>query len=581
VQQAFREKNYTLASLPPEAGKWNVKLMGSGSIELFVAADKRVKVSLEEPQPNSRLPMGKELSFSGSIWHNGERVVGDKWRLEAELTQPGGESSKVQLQPPAEDAPSSSFSGSYSSTDVLGDYTVTLRAFEGQRAVAWQTFHLYIDDIPLVDVQLWHNEKDFRQGDKLGINAELVAGGSKLNPAQESDPLELDEFQAVLRPIASSDDSAAREIPLFDDGSSLHSDAVAQDGSFGNILELTDTGGWEVEVSASGRYKGRPFRDSHVVSSFEVLPAARVLASLEELDSEGQVDWLSPGSSRQVTILLQSDSTRAEEVVLEKPEESAPIVYSEREITLQPGESKRIRLDLAVADEANIGQHDVKLQLAIENPGVSVEPETLGLSARVRSSRDVFLHRFGVPLMVIGGIVALLLLIVIVGNVLYSYSRFRQQAIHASLIYWPQDGERELSGRRLKLRSGALGSSVVIASESQGKEADYVLPEIKRPFSFMIASILPETSGPQFISGFKSLLNRQHNTGTEVRGLGRTRLSYGGLIRVSVQLYSGDSFEVGGYVFEYYDERRKDVSHVNLDVIPEHVAAHESDFASN
>jgi len=576
-QSAFRQNNYTLLTIPnPEPGEWSVNISGSGSIELFVTADKQVKVWMNGPPPNSKLPLGKNVTFSGSIWLDGSPVGGEDWRLEAEVQKPGQPAETVELSPVEGDP--DSFEGVYAGAKVLGDYAITLRAYRNDQEVAWQTFHQYVEDLPLLQATLWHDYDDYRVGDTLTIDAHLVAGNTRVNPSQPGDQLQLTQLRATLRPV---DEAAgqAREFELFDDGQKNHADAAPSDGSFGNVFDLTETGNWVIEVTAQGQYKGQAFSDISRLETMNVLPPATVTVSVRELADSSTLDWLNPGHSRRVSLLITTNSTRPEEVVLLSPDDGAPIDFARETISLIPKQSKEIRTSLSVPESTEPGEYPVVFQLATTGPGVVIEPAALEFTVRVRSRAEVLRHTWGLPVAIALGALALLVVAFILGRLLYAFIRMRQRRIRASLIYWPEDGDREISGRRLKLRSGGLKGYVRIASESHGQSADFVLPEIERPFSFIIQTVQPEGTGPRFIQGFKALFGRNQST-IEVQGESRTRLSYGGLVRVSTRLYNGDTFEVGGYVFEFLDEKHQDVDRANLDLIPEHVAAHQ-DISAN
>jgi len=346
----------------------------------------------------------------------------------------------------------------------------------------------------------------------------------------------------------SYEDGSKIAVPLYDDGDPEHADIKAMDGIWSNRVAFEREGIARVGLLAVGEYMGAEFFLEKSLGDLFIHAPGRVLVELPR----GKT-WSPPGKSVSLTVKMLNESPFKETVSLEQKQRIGS--FTGILITLEPGESRTVKLDFNLQGDLRPHVYKVPLIFKAENSLTSVEPSQLEFTVEVVTPAQALLRRFYrliISALVFFSVILVLgLFVFAAGLILYRLLVFPRKRVQGVLLYWKAEagGEGEDLPQRIKLNKKNKGA-VVLSFNPDNKKADFIINGSEFVYDIIIKTVW-ENRYPLFVQGWKALLHRHLPVKTIVQCTAPGIIEFEGGIYTKKELFHSDEFESGGFCFKY------------------------------
>jgi len=543
--------NYVLSILSrPKAehfGEWAVEVTGSGTVQALGNADLYLEALLMDPDPGAHYPVGEPLDIRVEVITR-EKYEDADFDLNLEVTSP--DDSRPLMVPMEREG--DSFLGEFDYVHITGDYELSWELMLDGRTILSGSSMIRVRDLPGINTDFWPGEEGFRLGEEIIVAASLESRGTRL---QEGTHLQVENFSFDLE----YRDGARFEGEMFDSGSEEHGNARQGDGIWSNRVEFTRRGVGEALISVSGTYRGDEFVlrrsfsfrvDDPGVVTVEVAPAYL---------------WTRAGDTLQVPLEIRNNSSFSQALRFSTPDRNVELL--DDRAGLSPGERREHLLRVEVGENLEPGLYKAGLELRLENEITPVEPEALEFEYEVLSMFGALREQYsgflsGAGLIIFAGVIFVGFLFG--GGSLLNRFYLKPRLKMTSNLYYQKEGGNphpvQESPTRVDL-SETGKQQVVISLGGENPEADYSVPECDYEHDMIITNHWNDHL-PGFLRGWKALFTRQLVVETEVKCTPPGVIVTGGRVLTGTVLQPEDSFESGGYQFNF-EARPEKGTHVN------------------
>lgn len=553
-------------NLKDAKGEWKVNVSGKGKVKVLGGKELLLKAWLEEPPPFSEHPFNEPLKFKVRLSREG--LTGDlPLTAEAWITKPdAAQASVVNLTPTRADY----FEGEYTDLDKEGTYGIMLRVLKEGELISTNSTEIYVKPVPSL-VSNFQLKDKYRLGEEQVVTAFLNFKERRLTKGTE---LLIDKFNLVFR-YANGENVV---LSLADDGNTAkNGDAKAMDGIWSQKLILTKEGKADVSILAKGKYKGSDFLLEKNIGEIEVYPPGKVRVSILKSDL-----WAKEGGKLIIPLELKSESPFTETIIAK--EDTALGQIENPQIILRPLETKKVELKLNLDKDLREETPKTSLTFAAAEGLTEITPASFEFSFAVLPWPQAWLKALSSPLRgplrtEFMGLIALLAFAYLGGMGLYGVRVLPRTRPRGTLFFWPIDpikAEEESNGNdgsaqqdtknKIEMKKAGKKGRIVISFNPENKDADLIIENSSFTYDLILETIFIK-NGLCFVLGWQSLGKKEIPVKTTIRCTPPGIIEFQGEVYTSKDLFPGDEFVSGNYVFRYIGDKNLKKKEKGADIL--------------
>jgi hypothetical protein len=538
VDKTSKYAIFTLNQINEElAGKWFVNIKGNGAVKAFGAKDLFIKTWIRKPVPDSIQSLNVPINIEAVI--TGEQK--DKLYVEAQIKKNG----VYEAFPVILKNNNGIYQGVYDKPGQTGTYDIEIRVFQGDQPVTGASSRVYVKAIPSVETDFYNNEKSFLTGKEIIVTSWLNLNDNLLKPNAD---LVIKSYQIKFNYI----DGKEETTNLYDDGNPKNGDILTKDGIYSCKIKFTGIGMMKSSLITKGTYKGESFLLEKNLGKYQVYSPGALSIKQDSDQLYGK-----KGDTIEIPLLIKNTSAFLETINLST--DSSFGSFPVKQISAEPGEITETTVPFKLNKNLNEGVLEIPVMFTVGEPLTELTTKNINLKVEVVSGFGWIINKVFELLYILIPILLIPFVLVLTGLLLYRILVYPKTIVHGSLRFY--ESGNSANNKNLKLNSFRRPTVVISLN---GDKKNVKIGDVKAwsgRFNYnLILTVIYEKGRWKFVEGYKALLKNGKTAKLMLRATEPGIFLYNGKGYTEKELFHGDIFETGGYLFQYL-ERNKPVEH--------------------
>lgn len=537
-----KNEQYTLLTLnqisEELAGRWKIDLIGNGNVTAFGDKDLFLKSWVTKPLANTQHPVNEPLEIQVGITGN----VPDNVVVEAIVKKNGTPELNPVILTPYEGF----YMGVYDKADTQGAYELEIRVKQNSNIITSTTSKVNVRELPVLKSDFYADNAVYKLNGATTATAFLEMRGNKVTASQD---ISISTFNLLL----SYENGTEQILPLNDSEDPLYGDIRGGDGIFSTKVPFGALGSTKASLLVQGVYKGDNFILEKTIGTYKVVPPGGVRATVTGTDL-----YSLAGGNIVIPMRFVNDSESRETLTLSLDETIGKLGLDK--VVLEPNQTLDQNIPVTLNSGLENKVNDMKITYAAEDPLTAVENPELNVEIQILTKGELRMRNFRARLPFYLTMAFIFLgmpiLIVLFGLILYMLLVRPNTLVTGRLLYY-KNGEELTEGavneipikkkKRKKIR-------ISFAESSQ--EADFTIEGNKSTYSVVLENHVEKRKW-KFIDGFSAFLGKTNPSRLILKAVEPSIFLFKGEVYTRKELYDKDVFEIAGYTFQYYTEKKK------------------------
>jgi uncharacterized protein YegL len=537
-----KNTQYTLVTLNQTAeelsGRWKVVLKGNGLVSAFGDKDLFLTSWIVKPVLNSLHPLNEAMEIHVGILGDAP----DDIVVEATIIKNG----TPQLDTVTLTLYEGLYMGVYDKVDVPGLYEVDIKVRQNSDIITSTTSKVTVRELPVLKSDFYVENAVYKMGGNSIATAFLEMRGIRITSSKD---LSISSFNLLLM----HQDGTEKKIPLLDNGDFAYGDIKGADGLYSSKVNFDSLGTTKASLLVQGIYKGENFVMDSPLGNYEVLSPGNVSVRVDNGDL-----FAVAGNSVNVPLIFVNNSAQRETLTLAMDQQFGKI--QTEKVVLEPGQTLERNILVMLNGDLENRRHEIPITASAEDPLTVVnntdlafhmdiltqsQMKSLNLKAKIPFYLSLFVVFLGVPMA-----------IVLLGLVFYMLLVRPNSQVTGRLLYY-KTGEKLMQGAVQEIPIKKLRKNrVVIAFDEENEDADFILDGTRNKSGVILTNHV-ERGKWKFIDGYRAFLGRNAPGRLMMRMIEPGIFMFSGEVYTKKELYDKDVFEIDGFTFQYYTDRKK------------------------